>query len=499
MPRALRLPAELETARLEIESYARGYGLDFFPTIFEMVDLPQMSEVASYSGFPKRYPHWRFGMNFEEMDLSTTYGLSRIYELVINTNPCYAYLLTSNNLVEQKMVIAHVLGHSDFFKNNQWFAHTNRKMLDEMANHAARVQRYMDRYGQEEVESFIDACLSLENLLDIHAPFIRRTDPVEDAAGAEEEKGEVPRLRSKDYMDPFINPDSFLDAQRRQQRERREALSRIPARPVKDVPGFFLDYAPLDVWEWDILSMVREEALYFAPQKQTKIMNEGWATYWHSRIMTERALGDGEILDYAERHAGTVGMQPGVLNPYKLGLELFRDIEDRWDRGACGPEWESCTDMRERDTWDRRTGEGRAKIYEVRRVHNDVTFVDTFLTEDFCRRRKLFTYRYDEEGNLQKIDSRDFEEIKRRMLFSLTNFGDPFIYVEDANHHNRGELLLRHQHEGHDLRLDYARDTLARVHRFWRRPVNLLTVIDEEEKCLRFDGDTWTEEELAQG
>src|SRR5262249_20983522 len=115
-------------------------------------------------------------------------------------------------------------------------------------------------------------------------------------------------------------------------------------------------------------------------------------SYWHARIMTERALGDAELIDYAERHSGTMAMQPGSLNPYKLGLELFRDIEDRWNRGAHGAEYEECADIHVRARWDLKKGEGLSKIFEVRRVHNDVTFIDAFLTEDFCRKHRFFTY-----------------------------------------------------------------------------------------------------------
>ena len=122
---------------------------------------------------------------------------------------------------------------------------------------------------------------------------------------------------------------------------------------------------------------MRAEALYFAPQAMTKIMNEGWATFWHSTILTERALEDDELLDYADAHAGTLAAQPGQLNPYKLGLELWRDIQDRWDRGRFGPEWSRCEDWAKRRTCDTRAGLGRQKVFEVRRAYNDVTFAFT--------------------------------------------------------------------------------------------------------------------------
>ena len=140
------------------------------------MDVEQLNTVAAYGGFPTRYPHWRFGMEYERLAKGYAYGLQKIYELVINNNPCYAYLLSSNSLTDHKMVIAHVYGHCDFFKMNDWFSQTNRKMIDEMANHGNRIRRYMDRFGVEEVETFIDVCLSIEDLIDIHSPFIKRFD-----------------------------------------------------------------------------------------------------------------------------------------------------------------------------------------------------------------------------------------------------------------------------------------------------------------------------------
>ena len=168
------LPRDLSDIQVEMEEHARAYGLDFFSTIFELVNVDQLNGVAAYGGFPTRYPHWRFGMEFDRLSKGYAYGLQKIYELVINNDPCYAYLLNSNSITDHRMVIAHVYGHCDFFKKNYWFSKTNRKMIDEMANHGNRIRRYMDRFGVEEVENFIDACLCVEDLIDIHASFIKR-------------------------------------------------------------------------------------------------------------------------------------------------------------------------------------------------------------------------------------------------------------------------------------------------------------------------------------
>ncbi|MES3037191.1 MAG: SpoVR family protein, partial [Bdellovibrionota bacterium] len=169
------LTPELEAERVKILATAKSYGLDCFDTIFEIITYDQISQFAAYGGFPVRYPHWRFGMEYEHLSKSYEYGLSKIYEMVINTDPCYAYLMEGNLMMDQKLVMAHVYGHCDFFKNNIWFSKTNRKMMDEMANHATRIRRYVDRYGYDTVETFIDLCLSMENLIDRFSPYVERS------------------------------------------------------------------------------------------------------------------------------------------------------------------------------------------------------------------------------------------------------------------------------------------------------------------------------------
>ncbi len=483
------LPQELRALEKLIFAQARAYGLDFYDIVFELVDYEEMNEVASYGGFPTRYPHWRYGMDYDQFRKGYTYGLQKIYELVINNDPCYAYLLTSNSLMDQKLVMSHVCGHADFFKHNEWFKHTNRKMLDEMANHGTRVRHYYERYGQSKVEAFIDTCLSLENLIDIYMPHIVRSRPKTRTEMPEEEESQVPRkLRSKEYMDRFINPPEFLDEQKKRIQEEVEKRKNVPEEPARDVLLFLMEYAPLERWQRDVLSIVREESYYFAPQGMTKIMNEGWASYWHSTLMTKHFLEDSEVVDYADHHSGTMGTQPGRLNPYKVGIELFRDIEERWDKGRFGREWEECDDERLRRTWDRNLKLGREKIFQVRRIFNDLSFIDEFLNEDFCKQQKLFVYEYDKETGEYVISGRQFKEIKEKLLFSLTNFGQPIIYVTDANYKNRGELYLMHQHIGVDLRLDHARDTLAALFRIWSRPVHLETAVESKRKLLSYDG-----------
>ena len=212
-----QLTPELRDVAARLADVARAAGLDFFPTIFELIDYQQLNEIAAYGGFPTRYPHWRFGMDYEQLARSHQYGLSKIYELVINTDPCYAYLIESNSIMEQKLVMAHVYGHCDFFKNNYYFKTTNRRMLDQMANHAARVRRYMDKYGVDRVESFMDACLSIENLIDQRRLFERGKRLERPSPSAEEEAPKTVRLipTQKSYLRDYINPREFVEAEKK--------------------------------------------------------------------------------------------------------------------------------------------------------------------------------------------------------------------------------------------------------------------------------------------
>ncbi len=483
------LPRDLDKIRARIEAIAAEAGLDFFPTFFELINYRQMNEIAAYEGFPSRYPHWRFGMEYERLSKSYTFGLHKIYELVINNNPCYAYLLEGNSLVDQKIVIAHVFAHCDFFKNNAWFSKTNRKMIDEMANHGARIRSYVEQHGVERVETFVDQCLSIENLIDPHLPFIVRERPPAEEKPAEE----LPRIQSKSYLDRYINPAEDLERRRQKLAEEREKARKLPPQPVKDVMGFVLQHAPLDKWEHNTLQMVREEAYYFAPQRQTKIMNEGWASFWHSRLMVTKIADASEIVDFADHHSGTVAQSPTSLNPYALGLALFRDIEERWNRGQFGKEYDACRDLDEKRRWNRRLGLGLQKIFEVRKIYNDITFLDEFMTEDFCARHNLYTFALNKRTTNYEIASRDFRKIKQQILSQLTNFGQPFIVVSDANYQNRGELLLEHRHEGSDLRRDYGEDTLRNLAALWRRPVNLATRVSDQARIWRHDGTKFQE------
>ena len=486
------LTAELAEIAERAREAATEFGLDFPEVVFELVDPDELNMVASYGGFPVRYAHWRFGMEFQHLHKSHEYGLSKIYELVINNDPCYAYLMKTNTLMEQKLVMAHVFGHADFFRQSAWFKPTDRRMMDTMANHATRVHRHVQRHGPEKVEDFLDACLSLENLIDPMSLYVRREAPQEPIPEMDTERyaaGQVHRFDVKHrYMDPYVNPRPALEAQKKQIAQEIEKRRRGRRLPTRDVMGFLLHNAPVSDWQADCIDIVREEAYYFAPQAMTKILNEGWASFVHSRLMTTKLLSQSEFTDYCDKHSGTLSSPPGQINPYRLGIMLLRDVEDRWNRGAHGRAWRDCDDAEKRRRWDTGAGEGMRKVFEVRAAHNDVTFLDAFLTPEFIEQEKLFIYGRDPRTGQTVILDREPASVKQRLLRQFTNMGHPIIEVADDNHENRGELYLRHRHEGTDLREDFARETLRAVHRIWTRPVHIETVVEQSRVLWTFDG-----------
>jgi stage V sporulation protein R len=500
MNRTKPITGDLLELQKEIQGYADDFGLDYFPQVFEICDYDTINILAAQEGFPSRYPHWRFGMQYDQLSKGYRYGIQKIYEMVINTDPCYAYLLQVNNWLDQKLVMAHVYGHNDFFKNNMWFKNTNRNMMDVMANNGTKIRRYMERYGHERVESFIDKVLSLDNLLDINHLF--ETSEVLKSRAEKEEQAVFEQKNNDGYMfdDRSQALKSFMRTKARNNQDDVEEVVEeiVPPEQMnaekniwegeRDILRFLIEYAPLEEWEADIIGCLRQETYYFLPQRITKIMNEGWASYWHSTIMTQKALDASEILDFADKHAGVMVMSKQNINPYKIGIELMRDIEYRWNTGKFGKEYNECTDMKEKLHWNKNLGLGREKIFEVRRTHNDISFIDEFLTPDFCNRQQLFTYKYNPRTGRMEIDTRDFDAIKQKLLSQLTNFGSPIIEVEDANFKNRKELLLRHVHYGVDLDMQFALQTMTNLYALWKRPINLRTTFEDKEVIFLFDG-----------
>jgi stage V sporulation protein R len=453
---------ELQEAIGRIWEIAGQLGLDPYPVHFEMVPATIMYEFGAY-GLPGRFSHWTHGRSYQQIKTMYDYGLSKIYELVINTNPAYAFLLENNSVLQNKLVAAHVLAHVDFFKNNRYFEHTNRSMLETVSINAERLRGYEFEHGRDEVEKLLDAVLSIQEHVDAN-PRLRKASP-------------EPRRPKRGDGRPGTPFDDLLRLGETVEEPAVDEPRKFPREPEKDLLLFLADHAPdLEPWQRDVIHIVRAEQNYFLPQMQTKIMNEGWASYWHARVMRELDLGEGEYVEFARLHSSVLSPSKRNVNPYYVGMKVFEDIERRWDNPT----------EEEREQLGRTGGEGRAKIFEVREVDNDASFLRSYLTKDLVEELDLYLYRL--EGDRWVIVEKNWEVVRDTILAGMTNFGQPYIVVEDGDFRRGRELYLKHCHEGDDLDLEYADKTLRYVHQLWARPVHLETIVEGKKTVLSYEG-----------
>ncbi len=446
---------------LELRELAQRLGLDFFEVIFEVVPQDIMSEIAAY-GLPTRARHWSYGKVYNRLRVHGQMGLSKIYEIVLNNNPAYAFLLDTNSEVANLLVIAHVYAHSDFFKQNVYFGPTNRNMVNVAVEHALRIDEYIDRYGLDRVERLMDIAFAIDRHLDVHKGVVRKPYPKRQVVERERQ--------THTYADLFGEEEFALTQV--------VVGDSIPPHPEKDLLWFLAQYAPIESWERDILEMIREESCYFYPQFETKILNEGWATYWHAEVLSQYAgLSPSETIDFGVLHAGVVN--PGhrmSINPYFLGYRILVDVERRWAKlYAAGTS--AIT--------------GREKLFEIRAQENDISFLANYLTQELVDELGLFAYGYACEHGPQgqkscqkcgqmAIQSRRLEDVVHSLVAPRYNYGAPRIVVANVN--DDGSLLLEHERSDFSpLDLKYAEKTLEYLHELWKKPVHLKTFNSREE------------------
>ena len=629
-----RIAASLEEPVREANALARKLGLDPFPVNYWIVDFDEMNELIAYGGFQNRYPHWRWGMQYDRQQKQGQFLGGKAFEIVNNDNPSHAFLQESNEMADQKAVITHVEAHSDFFKNNEWFNlfSKNPDAAAMLERHGETIREYMNdpEISREDVEAWIDHVLCLEDNIDQHQPFTTAEEWTEDPPDREDVEERLGDLKLSDEVRREVFDEEWLEAQTAE-----DGTLRFPAEPEKDVLAFLRAHGmqydddagkavEFEEWQRDVLEILRKEAYYFAPQKMTKVMNEGWAAYWESLMMTdERFAGDDEFVSYADHMARVLG-SPG-LNPYKLGMELWEYIENYTNRREVverllrvdGVTWRNFHDTVDLDevlsllepdptvdsvtpeSLDRldpddnrvdgealsaaRAGEidvetypwkvltyeglcerhyslvkrpnrgflkrisknelertarylfevdrydsveaavadvdrtrGWDRMREIRESHNDITFLDEFLTQEFVDENDYFTYEYTHTTGDYRVTSVDYEDVKKKLMLRFTNFGKPTITVMDANYENRNELLLAHHYNGVMLDIRQAQQTLERVFELWGRPVNLKTIVkevddhdievarrrdreptpEEKGKLIRFDGERFEVDDL---
>ncbi|HHT7219539.1 stage V sporulation protein SpoVR [Bacillus sp. RZ2MS9] len=455
----------LQYAIAEITEIATGFGLDFYPMRYEICPAEIIYTFGAY-GMPTRFSHWSFGKQFFRMKLQYDLGLSKIYELVINSDPCYAFLLDTNSLIQNKLIVAHVLAHCDFFKNNIRFSNTKRDMVESMSATAERVKAYEHKYGKEEVETFLDAVLAIQEHID---PSLMRPKLAWSIDDLEEE---VEKKKVSQY-DDLWNLD---DRNKKRERSNIHKKKKIPPQPEKDLLLFIEEYSrELEDWQRDILTMMREEMLYFWPQLETKIMNEGWASYWHQRILREMDLTSDEAIEFAKLNAGVVQPSKTSINPYYLGIKMFEDIEERYNNPT--------EEMKRRGV---KPGSGRDKMFEVREIEWDVSFLRNYLNKDLVMREDM--YLFQRQGKEYKVIDKEWENVRDQLVNMRTNGGFPYLVVEDGDYLKNGELYIKHSYEGIELDLKYLEKVLPYLHQLWGRTVHMESIVESKGVVFSYDG-----------
>jgi stage V sporulation protein R len=451
-----------------IRDKALEFGLDPFPQEFEICDHHEMLSAMAYHGMPSHYPHWSYGKSFEKLKTLYDYGVSGLpYEMVINANPSLAYLMRDNSLLLQILTIAHVYGHNDFFRHNFTFSHTRPEyVLAKFRGHAGRVRAYSEdpSIGPNGVERVLDAAhaLSLQ---------CRRNLSIKKLPYEEERRRLALAARPREH--PY-------DALHKRAEPEEPDPHKVPPSPEEDLLLFIRDHNRfLEAWERDLLTIVVEQTQYFIPQIETKIMNEGWASFWHREILNSLDLPQDLYLEFLVRHNQVLRPIPGGLNPYHLGLKVWDDLLSRADQPT--PE--------EREVYGQAGGEDFAKLFEVRAADRDVSFLRRFLTQPLMQALDLFEYqtRGDEQVVAEVSDEEGWRQVKKTLLRGVGMGGVPVIKVEDADHGRSGALYLRHYHDGRDLHQGYGERTLAHLYELWGRKVVLETVLGGKKAVFSFD------------
>ena len=464
----------LEKRTKWFEEKAIEMGLDFFPINWEVVPEEVLLEVMSY-GLPTRARHWSYGQSYQYQKLQGEMGMSKVYELVLNNDPSYAFLLDTNSDVANTMVIAHVIGHVHFFKHNYLFKQTDRKMVYHAAERAQRVEDYIIQYGIEKVEHVMDIALSIDKNIDWDRGIFRKPYPKKKKILKKNNKGEFDDLYG-------ISKPSFTEV---------TVNDSIPPFKEYDMLWFISNYADLDPWEKDVFEIVRQESFYFYPQYRTKIMNEGLASYVHAELMyllEEEDLSSSEYLEFVKIHERVV--QPGSnklnINPYFLGFTILNDIKKRWDKKFEDGESEIT---------------GFQKILKVVEDEDDVSFLRRYLTQEIVDELKMFTYvsKFDRKnGEYIKIESKDRKDVAESILSKIYHYNSPLMYIEKASVHGL-ELVHESTNVG-TLDPKHIEKVCEYLFEIWNGVIDIKTIDDDgdtmhftyDEEGFSYNGDKYS-------
>ena len=456
-----------------IQEIARGFGLDFMPQEFDVVPYRKMLEIMAYR-LPVNFSHWSFGRDYEVERTKYEHGYAVPYEVVFNSEPCRAYIMETNPFAIQVMVMAHVYAHNDFMKNSRHFQLTRRDMITFASQAAERLRQYEKDYGKDAVEKLIDAGMAIQ----------WNIDPDRDMHPETEEETRDRLFGWAKSVPPGGAFEDLLPSKDGVSPEEKKKLrKRTPPEPTVDLLGYIIDHSPRQMREYekDILNIILSQAQYFMPYRRTKIMNEGWATFWHEKIMqrlfNEKFLSAEEHGYYNLYNARVKSHNQRMINPYLLGCAVFNNIEDRWNKGCYGREYDECENADMKKNWDLDLMEGRKKIFEVRRTHMDWFFIDQFLTKEVIDDLDLYVYQDRDKDTYYEtvVEETEWMKVKQAMVKSLMNWGIPRILVNDGNYHGSLQLFLNHNFEGLPLEEEYCKKTLEHIFFLWERPVYLET------------------------
>ncbi|MGE5372891.1 MAG: SpoVR family protein [Solirubrobacterales bacterium] len=434
-----------------IEAAVRQFGLDCYPQDFELCSYNDMISYEAYSGMPSRYPHWSFGKAWERIKTYYRYNLTGLpYEMVINSNPCLAYLMKENTLLLQVLTIAHVYGHNDFFKNNRLFKSATRAeyTTEIFKSHANRLREYIadPSIGYARVERILDSAHGLRFQV------YRITN----------EKHFSPEAQKKRLMDAYYTPNSSEnDLLPGARKERSPDWNQIPLEPEEDILLLLMRYAHLTEWEKDIINIVREEALYFIPQIETKIMNEGWASFWHYKILNHLELPQSMHLEFIKRHNQVIAPHEGSLNPYHLGFKIWSKLDAESD--------------------------DKQRIFAIREQERDASFLRRYLDEDLCRELNLFQYQKRGSNYVVKeiSDEPGWQKIRDTLITNVGMNSIPVIKVIDITTDNTLDMVQ--EQDDRELLLEYAQETLKYIARLWGRKVRLHTRVSGTYRTIEYE------------
>lgn len=429
---------DLENWNEKIEDIVKKKGLNFYPQEFEIIGYKDMLGYESYIGMPSMYPHWSFGKSYEKNSTVYKYNLSGLpYEMVINSDPCIAYLMKDNTLLLQILTIAHVYGHNDFFKNNRLFKDGTRaaSTVEMFKFHADMVRSYINdpSIGYEKVERLLDAA---------HAIKFQTSRVI----GEKRIPEEVLKQR---LLDDYKNNNEVHDSLDAYVKLEFPEINKIPIEPEEDIIYFIIKHGDIEEWEKSLLEIVRKETAYFMPQIETKIMNEGWASFWHYNILKELDLPTSLHLEFIKRHNDVIAPGYGSINPYFVGFKIFEDILKKY---------------------------GKDKIFEVREIERDESFLRKYLTEELCEDLNLFEYAA-QDGNYvvkEVADDNGFKSIRNTLASSCGVGSIPLIRVAEMSQKDK-TLILEHVFDGRELNIAYAEATLKYIYNLWGHKVILNT------------------------